>query len=136
MVNLGRAGLFVVCAWFSLVPYAYVYAFLSEHGPATHARVVIVPWLFVESTLPAALVAALVAFPIAWIYGRAASWIALALTIPFAAIRFVSIRPNAKLLELVIAWSTIAAYAILVTVATALARRVLVRHRARRAPFA
>ena len=46
MVNLARVGLFVVCAWFSMVPYAYAFAYLSEHGPANHARAVMVPWMF------------------------------------------------------------------------------------------
>ena len=132
MVNLGRAGLLVVFAWFSMVPYAYAFAYLSEHGPATHARAVMVPWMFFESMLPAALVATLVAYPIAWIYGRAAPWVALALTVPFAALRFVLIRPEARALELAIAWATIVAYVIFATGATFLARRLLARRRAKR----
>ena len=132
MVNLGRVVLFVVCAWFSMVPYAYVYAYLSEHGPATHERAVMVPWLFFENMLPAVLVAMLVACPIAWIYGRVAPWIALTLTVPFAALRFVLIRPEAKALELAIDWATIAAYVIFVTSATLLARLLLARRRIKR----
>ena len=129
MLNLGRVVLFVLCAWFSMVPYAHVFAYLSEHGPATHERAVMVPWIFFESMLPAVLVAALVAFPIAWMYGRAAPWVALILTLLFAALRFVLIRPEAKALELTIAWATIATYVIFVTGATLLARRQLVRRR-------
>ena len=132
MVNLGRAGLFVVCAWFSVVPYAYVFAYLSEHGPATHARALTVSWMFFESMLPAALVATLVAYPLVWVYQRAAPWVALTLTIPFAALRFMLIRPEAGALELAIAWTTIAAYVVFVTGATFLTRRLLVKRRANR----
>jgi len=132
MVNLARGGLFVVCAWFSMVPYAYAFAYLSEHGPANHARAVIVPWMFFESMLPAALIAILVAYPLVWVYRRAAPWVAFALTVPFAGLRFTLIRPEAKALELAIAWATIAAYVIFVTGATFLARRLLVRHGAKR----
>jgi len=132
MVNLGRAGLFVVCAWFSMVPYAYAFAYLSEHGPATHARAVMVPWMFFVSMFPAALVATLVAYPLVWLYQRAAPWVALALTIPFAALRFMLIRPEARALELAIAWATIAAYVVFVTGATFLAHRLLVRRRTNR----
>jgi len=132
MVKLGRAGLFVVCAWFSMVPYAYVFAYLSEHRPATHVRAVMVPWMFFESMLPAALVAMLVACPLVLLYQRAAPWVALALTIPFAALRFMLVRPEARALELAIAWATIAAYVVFVTGATFLARHLLERRRANR----
>jgi len=129
MLDLGRVVLSLVCAWFSMVPYAHVFAYLSEHGPATHERTVMAPCVFFERMQPAVLVAALVAFPIAWMYGRAAPWVALILTVPFAALRFVLIRHEAKALELTIACAAIATYVILVTGATLIGRRQLVRRR-------
>ncbi len=53
-------------------------------------------------------------------------WVALVLTLPFAAVRFALIRPEARALELTVAWSTIAAYVLLTTGAALLARRFLV----------
>jgi hypothetical protein len=129
MRHLGRATLFVACLWFSIVPYAHVLEFLTAHHPALHDRGGKVAWMFFECMLPSVLIAACFAFPLAWVFGRASPWIAWVLTVPFAALRFSLIRPDARWLELALAWSTIATYVILVTGATWFAHRWLVRRR-------
>ena len=72
------------------------------------------------------------AYPLVLVYRRAAPWVALALTVPFAALRFTQVRPEAKALELAIAGAAIAAYVIFVTGATFVARRLLAKRGAKR----
>jgi hypothetical protein len=129
MINLGRTVLFFICLWFSLVPIAHAFEYLTRFGPASHEKLVVLPWLLLTCLGPPAVVAGVVCFPIAWAYGRAAPWIALFLSAPFAVLCLYLVRPNAKALELALAWSSAVSYVVLVTGATMLARRYLIKRR-------
>jgi hypothetical protein len=130
MIKLGRVALFFVCLWFSVVPFAYVYGHMPELGPGSHTRAAVLTWLFLTNLVPSAIAAVMVCVPIAWAFGRAAPWIALVLTTPFAAIRLYLLRPNAKGLEVGLAWTSIVSYTILVAGATMLALHLIGQRRA------
>ncbi len=125
MANSARVMLFVFCAWFSLVPYAQLFEYLSRFEPMSHDRVVVVSWLFAVRIVPAAITAALFAFPIAWAYGRAALWVGFLLSVPFVVVQLFLLPTDAKPLMMAICWATVVAYVLLVTGSIAFARRAL-----------
>ena len=125
MIIFGRVVLFIVCLWFSLVPYAQALTYLAQLEPTSHDKWIAVPWLLLSCVVPAALVAGAVGLPIAWAFGRSAPWIALCLSTPFVALRFHALRPNAKALELTLVCLSVVSYVLFVVGATMLARRFL-----------
>ncbi len=125
MIAFGRIVLFILCLWFSLVPYAQALTFLLHFEPASHDKWVAVPWLLLTRVVPAALVAGAICLPIAWAFGRSAPWVALCLTAPFVALHLHNLQPHAKTLELALAGSSVVSYVLFVVGATFLARRFL-----------
>lgn len=125
MIIFGRVVLFILCLWFSLVPYAHALTYLAQLEPTSHDKWIAVPWLLLSSVVPAALVAGAVGLPIAWAFGRSAPWVALCLSAPFVALRFHALRPNAKALELTSVCVSVVSYVLFVVGATMLARRFL-----------
>jgi hypothetical protein len=106
-----------------------MFEYLGRIEPVSHDRVVVVPWLFAENLVPAAVTALLLSVPIAWVYGRGAPWIGLLLTVPFVAVRLFLLPADAKPLAVALCWSTIVSYVVFVIGAIMLARRVLVSRR-------
>jgi hypothetical protein len=130
MITIARLLLFIPCLWCSLVPYTLVDAMLVDHPPASHDRLVALPWLFLVALLPSVVVAAVVCLPLAWAYGKAAPWIAFALTLPLVGLEIGNLRPHARWLELALVLTTTVSYVAMVVAATMLARRVLAVRRA------
>ena len=65
MITFGRVVLFILCLWFSLVPYAQALDYLALFylallEPSSHDKWIAVPWLLLSCVVPAALVAAVV----------------------------------------------------------------------------
>lgn len=127
MITFVRFVLFIVCLWFSLLPYAQLVTWLQPFQPASHDAWIAVPWLVLTTVVPAALVAAAACLPIAWAFGRSAPWVALCLTAPFVALTVHHLRPNATGRGLALACASMAAYVVFVVGATVLARRYLAR---------
>ncbi len=125
MIIFGRIVLFILCLWFSLVPYAQAFLYFVQLQPTSHDKWIAVPWLLLSSVAPAALVAGAVGLPIAWAFGRSAPWVALCLSAPFVALRFHALRPNAKALELTLVCLSVVSYVLFVVGAAMLARRYL-----------
>ncbi len=125
MIIVGRVVLFILCLWFSLVPYAQALTYLAQFEPTSHDKWIVVPWLVLSSLVPAAWVAGVVGLPIAWAFGRSAPWVALGLSAPFVALSFHALRPNAKALELTLVCLSVVSYVLFVVGATVLARRFL-----------
>jgi len=125
MITFSRVVLFILCLWFSLVPYAHVMTWLRPFQPTSHDRWVALPWLLLSSVAPAALIAAAVCFPLAWAFGRSAPWVAGCLAAPFPALSFHELPPNAKPLYLAFLGLSVVSYVLFVVGATMLARRFL-----------
>ena len=125
MIIFGRVVLFIFCLWFSLLPYAQAVTYVAQFEPTSHDKWIVLPWLLFSCVVPAALVAGAVALPIAWAFGRSASWVALCLSAPFVALRLHDLRPNPKALELMLVCLTVVVYVLFVVGATMLARRFL-----------
>ena len=125
MITFSRVVLFGLCLWFSLVPYAQMVTWLQPFEPTSHDRWIALPWLLLSSVAPAALVAAVLCFPIAWVFGRSAPWVALCLSAPFAVLSIHQLPPNAKPLYLAVVSLSVFSYVLFVVGATMLASRFL-----------
>lgn len=132
MIAFGRVTLFFVCLWYSLVPVAYLSAYLSHLAPHGHGKFAAFLWFFLTWLVSAALVGSVACFPIAWVYGRAAPWVALSLSLPFAATRLFRLPSNASVYELTLVWSSVVVYSACTAGATMLARRHMMQRRMRR----
>ena len=120
---VARVAVFVALLVGAFVPYGYLYELATLVSPTPHSTASFLLMLFVQALIPSVLIAALVAYPLAWLFRRAAPLAAVLFTLPVVVVLIMDAWPQAMLLKVSLTWFQAALYMALVIGATVWARR-------------